>query len=116
MSSEATTAATQFRLQEWAAQIRDCQSRPDGMSVVQDRLAAVIEAHTGQVPCIPDTLYLCCGRRPDRFKGLVWEGGGWLLLYKRLADGRFQWPRSVAEVQSLTPQQFCWLMEGLTHN
>lgn len=35
MSSEATTAATQFRLQEWAAQIRECQNRPDGMSVIQ---------------------------------------------------------------------------------
>lgn len=28
-------AAAQFRLLEWAAQIRDCQSRPDGMGVVQ---------------------------------------------------------------------------------
>lgn len=33
MSSETTLAATQFRLQEWAAQIRACQNRPDGMSV-----------------------------------------------------------------------------------
>lgn len=35
MSSETTLAAEQFRLQEWAAQIRDCQNRPDGMSVVE---------------------------------------------------------------------------------
>lgn len=34
MSSETTMAAEQYRLQEWAAQIRDCQSRPAGMSVV----------------------------------------------------------------------------------
>ena len=34
MSSETTLAAAQFRLQEWAAQIRNCQNRPDGMSVV----------------------------------------------------------------------------------
>ena len=27
-------AAADFRLQEWAAQIRECQSRPAGMSVV----------------------------------------------------------------------------------
>ncbi len=33
MSSEATIVATQFRLQEWAAQIRECQNRPAGMSV-----------------------------------------------------------------------------------
>lgn len=34
MSSEITMIAEQYRLQEWAAQIRDCQNRPSGMSVV----------------------------------------------------------------------------------
>ena len=34
MSSETTIMAAQCRLQEWAAQIKDCQSRPTGMSVV----------------------------------------------------------------------------------
>ncbi len=33
MSSEITMVAEQCCLQEWAAQIRDCQSRPAGMSV-----------------------------------------------------------------------------------
>ena len=79
-----------------------------------DRLAALVEAQTGNRPYLPDTLYLFCGRRADRIKGLVWEGDGWLLLYKRLSGSRFQWPRSQEEVLSLTPQQFRWLMEGLT--
>ena len=34
MSSETTMVAEQYRLQEWAAQIRECQNRPAGMSVV----------------------------------------------------------------------------------
>ncbi len=34
MSSETTMIARQCRLQEWAVQIRDCQSRPAGMSIV----------------------------------------------------------------------------------
>ena len=33
MSSETTAVAVQYRLQEWAAQIRECQNRPTGMSV-----------------------------------------------------------------------------------
>lgn len=33
MSSETSMVAASFRLQEWAAQIRECQSRPAGMSV-----------------------------------------------------------------------------------
>ena len=35
MRSETTMVAEQCRLREWAAQIRDCQSRPSGMSVVE---------------------------------------------------------------------------------
>lgn len=45
-----------------------------------DRLAALVEAQTGNKPYVRDTLYLFCGRRADRIKGLVWEGDGWLLL------------------------------------
>ena len=33
MSSETSMVAASFRLQEWAAQIRECQSRPAGVSV-----------------------------------------------------------------------------------
>ena len=79
-----------------------------------DRLAALVETQTGNRPYIKDTLYLFCGRRTDRIKGLVWEGDGWLLLYKRLSESRFQWPRTPEDVRGLTPQQFRWLMEGLT--
>lgn len=35
MSSETSIVAAGFRLQEWAAQIRECQSRPAGMSVTR---------------------------------------------------------------------------------
>ena len=79
-----------------------------------DTLAALIESKIGSMPCVPDTLFLFCGRKTDRIKGLVWESDGYLLLYKRLEQGAFQWPRSKNEVKNLTSQQFRWLMEGLT--
>ena len=78
-----------------------------------DGLCAIIQ---DQLPQTENTnaLYLFCGRRTDRIKGLVWEGDGWLLLYKRLSESRFQRPRNPEEVRQLTQQQFRWLMEGLT--
>ncbi|MGJ3768800.1 IS66 family insertion sequence element accessory protein TnpB [Limosilactobacillus mucosae] len=30
-----------------------------------------------------DSLFLFCGNRNDRFKGLYWDGEGFILLYKR---------------------------------
>lgn len=37
-----------------------------------DKLAALIKAKTGNSPCIPDALFLFCGRKADRIKGIVW--------------------------------------------
>lgn len=47
-------------------------------------------------------------------KALLYEGDGWLLCYKRFTDGKLQWPRSTQEAKELTPQQYRWLMEGLS--
>lgn len=61
-----------------------------------------------------NSLYLFCGRRCDRLKALYWEGDGFVLLYKRLESGRFQWPRSENEARLITSQQLRWLLEGLS--
>jgi len=61
-----------------------------------------------------NSLSLFCGRKTDRIKALWFSGDGFVLLYKRLNNGRFQWPRSKDEMKLLTPQSFRWLMEGLS--
>ena len=37
-------------------------------------------------------LFLFCNRRGDRVKVLVWDAGGFCVLYKRLEQGTFAWP------------------------
>lgn len=60
------------------------------------------------------TLFLFCGRSSSRIKGLLWEGDGFLLLYKRLENGRFKWPRSTDEMRFLDSEQYEWLMRGFS--
>ena len=77
-----------------------------------DGLAGIVEREVHLDP-FSDSLFLFCGRRRDRIKALYWEGDGFVLLYKRLEQGVFQWPRNEGEAKALTPQQYRWLMEGL---
>ena len=78
-----------------------------------DGLATLVQQQFKLDP-FTNTLFLFCGRRRDRIKALYWEGNGFVLLYKRLESGSFQWPRKESEARALTPQQYRWLMEGLS--
>lgn len=78
-----------------------------------DGLANIIKFQFELDPFQKDILFLFCGRRTDRIKGLVWEGDGFLLLYKRLNIGSFSWPRTKAEALLITPEQYAMLMQGL---
>lgn len=77
-----------------------------------DGLAGIVMTQYG-LELQEDSLFLFYGRRTDRIKALYWAGDGYVLLYKRLSNGRFQWPRSETELRNLEAQSFCWLMEGL---
>ena len=61
-----------------------------------DGLARLVQQQFELDP-FTNTLFLFCG------KGLYWEKDGFILLYKRLEQGAYQWPRSESEVMLLLP-------------
>lgn len=77
-----------------------------------DGLAAIV---SGKLMLDPydRSLFLFCGRNACKLKGLLWEGDGFLLLNKRLENGRYRWPRNETEAKLLSLQQIRWLLEGL---
>ena len=77
-----------------------------------DGLAACVKQSFHLDP-FSNSISLSCGRRCDRIKALYWEGDGFVLLYKRLERGAFQWPRSDNEAKIITLQHR-WLIEGLS--
>ena len=79
-----------------------------------DSLAAIIEKNYHMNLFIPNTLFLFCGHSSTKIKGLLWEGDGFLLLYKRVENGRFSWPRNSRELRNLSSEQFKWLMQGFS--
>ena len=78
-----------------------------------DGLAAHVSQAFKLNPFEPNTLFLFCGRKKDRIKALLWEGDGFLLVYKRLYSGAFRWPRNAKEALEITPEQYRMLMRGL---
>lgn len=78
-----------------------------------DVLAALVQT-TFMLNPFSNSVFLFCGRNSRILKALYWEGDGFVLMYKRLENGRFKWPRNKQEALEITPQQLRWLLEGLS--
>ena len=78
-----------------------------------DGLASIVRFQFELDPYDKNTLFLFCGRKNSRIKALLWEGDGFLLMYKRLDNGSFRWPRSADEAMAITGDQYRMLMQGL---
>ena len=77
-----------------------------------DGLVMVIAENYGLELYSNSLFIFCCGRN-DRFKGLFWDGEGFIMLYKRFENGRLSWPRNSNEAKKLSAQQLDWLLQGL---
>ena len=77
-----------------------------------DRLASIIQVEYGLDPLEEGSMFLFCGNKADRIKGLLYEDGGYLLLTKRLTEGAFQWPRNISEAREMSRSDFELLLDG----
>ena len=76
-------------------------------------LANIVRFQFQLDPYDKNTLFLFCGRKCDRIKALLWEGDGFLLMYKRLDNGAFRWPRSADEGMAIKKKQYNMMMQCL---
>ena len=78
-----------------------------------DGLAAIVQQNF-KLDVFSGSLFLFCGKRCDRIKALLWEEDGFVLLYKRLENGKYKWPRDSNEAKLISQREFRWLLEGLS--
>ncbi|WP_294462901.1 IS66 family insertion sequence element accessory protein TnpB, partial [uncultured Ruminobacter sp.] len=50
----------------------------------------------------------------DRIKVLLWDGSGFILMYKRVERGSFKWPRNHIEAKQISVQQLEWLLTEIS--
>lgn len=79
-----------------------------------DGLSSLVRGQFEMNPFQEGVLFLFCGARRDRIKGLVWEGDGFVLLYKRVENGGIKWPRSRSDMAEIDPSEFRKLLAGMT--
>ncbi|MCR1988421.1 IS66 family insertion sequence element accessory protein TnpB [Blautia coccoides] len=83
------------------------------MRKASNGLAAIVQQNF-KLNLFSNSLFLFCERNCSHLKALYWEEKGFVLLYKRLEYGRFQWPRSQEELRQISYQELRWLLEGLS--
>lgn len=87
-------------------------TRPVDFRKGHDGLAAVVQSELGFDPH-SGLIVVFRSKRGDRVKVLLWDGSGLVLVYKRLEQGSFTWPKVSDGVMRLSRAQFEALFEGL---
>ena len=56
-----------------------------------------------------------CNKQHDKLKILFWDTNGFWLYYRRLEQGRFQWPKPATAhtAMCIEQRQLQWLLSGL---
>jgi transposase len=88
-------------------------SQPVDMRAGHDGLFAIVKSW--DLNPFSGDLFAFVGKRGDRAKILVWHRGGFLLLYKRLEQGRFRIPTIAPGTRTamLDATELAMLLDGI---
>ncbi len=78
-----------------------------------DGLAALV-TEAFSLDAYDNAIFLFYGTRSDHFKALYWDKTGFVLYYKHIENGRFQWPRNQSEVKKINAYQLRRLLAGFS--
>lgn len=76
---------------------------------------SIIVSDTLSLDPLSQAWFVFCNKQRDKLKILFWDTNGFWLYYRRLEQGRFQWPKkeeSQAAI-SIEQRQLQWLLSGL---
>lgn len=59
-------------------------------------------------------LFVFCNRQRDKLKILQWQHNGFWLYYRRLEQGKFQWPMKPSTPITVSYRELRWLLDGLS--
>ncbi len=77
---------------------------------------SIIVSDTLSLDPLSQAWFVFCNKQPDKLKILFWDTNGFWLYYRRLEQGRFQWPK-YGEAQAaigIEQRQLQWLLSGLS--
>lgn len=80
-----------------------------------DGLSGLVSAHFEQ-DIFNGDVFIFINRRRDRIKLLLWDSSGFVLYYKRLESGTFQWPDSAKLASTWSWSDLVLLLEGIDFN
>lgn len=90
-------------------------NQPTDMRKSFDGLSGVVRNTLESNPCNGD-VFMFINKTRNKIKLLHWQGGGFILYYKRLEEGTFEIPRYNDSVGSITLSysQMAMIMDGLS--
>jgi len=85
---------------------------PTDMRKGFDGLSGLVRDHCALDPCTGD-VFVFISRARIHIKLLYWDGDGFVMYYKRLEQGRFDFPLGTGATRELRRDEMLMLLEGV---